>query len=98
VNYFANGHKSYAKERVEVYSQGRVAIMDNFIRTTAYGFKGFKGLKTKLDKGHDAQFKLLSERLTRGGGPLIPFNEIENVTRASFACLESLKRGEWVRV
>jgi predicted dehydrogenase len=30
VNYFANGHKGYAKERVEVFSQGRVAVVDKF--------------------------------------------------------------------
>ena len=98
VNYFANGHKGYAKERVEVYSQGRVAVMDNFRCTTAFGFKGLTGLKTKIDKGHQAQFKMLTARLVQGGGVLIPFSEIENVTRASFACIESLKRGEWVSI
>ena len=98
VNYFANGHKGYAKERVEVYSQGRVAVMDNFRKTTAFGFKGFKELKTRIDKGHDEQFKMLTERLIHGGEALIPFEAIENVTLASFACIESLTRGEWVKL
>ena len=52
VNYFANGAKSYSKERLEVFSQEKVLIMDNFMKTTGYGFKGFSKLKTKLDKGH----------------------------------------------
>jgi hypothetical protein len=98
VNYFANGNKAYSKERVEVFSQGRVAIMDNFRRTQAYGFNGFKGLKTRIDKGHKAQFQLLIDRYTHGGKALIPFTEIENVTLASFACIESLTKGEWVCV
>jgi predicted dehydrogenase/threonine dehydrogenase-like Zn-dependent dehydrogenase len=98
VNYFANGHKGYSKERVEVYSQGRVAVMDNFRKTEAYGFNGFKGLKTRIDKGHAAQFKLLTDRLRNGGEVLIPFHETENVTRASFACIECLKRDAWVTV
>lgn len=98
VNYFANGHKAYSKERVEVYSQGRIAIMDNFRKTEAYGFSGFKGLKTSIDKGHETQFKLLTARLLHGGEALIPFYEIENVTLASFAAIESLKTGGWVKV
>ncbi|ABC78477.1 bi-domain-containing oxidoreductase [Syntrophus aciditrophicus] len=98
INYFANGHKAYSKERVEVYSQGRIAIMDNFRKTEAYGFSGFKGLKTSIDKGHETQFKLLTDRLNHGGEALIPFSEIENVTLASFAAIESLKKGEWVKI
>lgn len=30
INYFANGSKSYAKERVEVFSQERVLVLDNW--------------------------------------------------------------------
>jgi predicted dehydrogenase/threonine dehydrogenase-like Zn-dependent dehydrogenase len=96
INYFANGSKSYAKERVEVYSQERTAIMDNFRVTTGYGFKGFSKLKTGLDKGHARQFSLLSERIRQGGAPLIPFDELVNTTRASFAAIESLKSNTWI--
>jgi len=96
VNYFANGHNGYSKERVEVYSQGRVAIMENFRRTEAFGFAGLKRFKSRIDKGHARQFMLLSDRVRNGGEPLIPFSEIENVTRASFACLESMLRNAWV--
>lgn len=66
VNYFANGNKGYSKERVEVYSQGRTVVMDNFRRTDAFGFARFKGLKTKIDKGHAAQFKMLTDRVLNG--------------------------------
>ncbi len=98
VNYFANGNKGYSKERVEVYSQGRTVVMDNFRRTEAFGVSGFKGLKTSIDKGHFAQFKLLTDRLQNGGGALIPFADIENVTMASFACIESLMIGGWIKI
>ncbi|GAA4440089.1 bi-domain-containing oxidoreductase [Pontibacter saemangeumensis] len=98
LNYFANGHKSYSKERVELYSQGRTLIMDNFRKTEGYGFKGFTKLKTNQDKGHRYQFTKLIETLQQGGAPLIPFGEIVNVTLASIAAIESLKSGEWVDV
>ncbi|RQO65706.1 dehydrogenase [Pedobacter sp. KBW01] len=98
INYFANGSKAYAKERIEVYSQERTAIIDNFRLTTAYGFKGFSKLKTSLDKGHSDQFKLLIDRVKTGGKSLIPFDEILNTTKASFAAISSLKEGKWIDI
>ncbi|TCD02696.1 bi-domain-containing oxidoreductase [Pedobacter psychroterrae] len=98
INYFSNGSKAYSKERIEVYSQERTAIMDNFRVTTGYGFKGFSKLKTGLDKGHKEQFKLLIDVLKDGGKPLIPIDEIINTTKASFAAIESLKTKSWVTI
>jgi hypothetical protein len=40
----------------------------------------------------------LIERVKEGGEPLIPLDEIINTTKASFAAIESLKRGEWVKL
>lgn len=99
VNYFANGSKAYSKERLEVYSQERTLVMDNFIKTSGFGFKGFSNLKTGLDKGHKSQFKCIVEQVNSGKGvELIPYDELINVTKSSFAAIESLKTGNWVDV
>ncbi len=98
VNYFSNGNKGYSKERLEVYFDEKTIIMDNFRETVAYGVKSFSSMKTKQDKGHKAQFDLLVESNKNGGGPLIPFDQIINVTKASLAAIESLKTGAWVNV
>ncbi len=98
INYFANGSKSYSKERIEVYSQDRTTITDNFRLTEGYGFNGFSKLKTSIDKGHAAQFKLLVDRVKNGGNALVPFDEIVNTTLASFAAIESLMTRKWVNV
>ena len=98
VNYFANGAKSYSKERLEVFSQEKVLIMDNFIKTSGYGVKGFSKLKTKLDKGHKAQFGQIVEKIKQGSVQLIPYDELINVTKASLAAIESLKKGAWIKV
>ncbi|MCU0340301.1 MAG: bi-domain-containing oxidoreductase [Spirosomaceae bacterium] len=98
VNYFANGHKAYSKERVEAYSQGRTLILDNFRKLEGYGFKNFTHLKTEQDKGHKAQFQQLIGRVQAGGEPLIPFDQILNTTQAAFAALQSLREGKWVTV
>jgi predicted dehydrogenase/threonine dehydrogenase-like Zn-dependent dehydrogenase len=98
INYFANGSKSYPKERIEIYTQERTAVIDNFRLTTCYGFNNFSKLKTALDKGHKNQFLSLINQVKNGGSPLIPFEEIINTTRASFAAIESLKSNTWVNL
>jgi predicted dehydrogenase/threonine dehydrogenase-like Zn-dependent dehydrogenase len=98
INYFANGSKSYAKERVEVYSQERTLVLDNWRVLKGYGFKGFKKMKSKMDKGHKAQFSLLTDQINNGGKAIIPFEELINTTKASFAAIESLKNNSWINV
>ena len=98
VNYFSNGSKAYAKERVEVFAQNSVLVLDNWRKLTGYGVKGFSSYSSGMDKGHAAQFKLLAERAKNGGEALIPFESIKNTTLASFACLESLKQGKWIEI
>ena len=98
VNYFSNGSKKHSKERVEVYYQERTWVVDNYRKTEAFGVKGFKTLKTKMDKGHKNQFHELIRRTQNGGKPLIPIDEIINVTKASFAAIESMKKRAWINL
>lgn len=98
INYFSNGSKGYSKERVEVYSQERTLVLDNFRKTEGFGVKGFSKLKTSLDKGHKEQFGRLIERIRNGGESLISLEEIVNTTKASFAAIESLKINNWVEI
>jgi predicted dehydrogenase/threonine dehydrogenase-like Zn-dependent dehydrogenase len=98
INYFANGSKSYSKERIEVYSNERILIMDNWRKLKGYGFRDFSRSTSKQDKGHFNQFKALIDQQKSGGNPIIPFDEIINTTKASFAAIESLKTGNWIKV
>jgi predicted dehydrogenase len=98
INYFANGSKSYSKERVEVYSQERTLVMDNWRTLKGFGFKGLSSSKSGQNKGHFNQFKELLFQQENGGNPIIPFDEIVNTTKASFAAIESLKEGKWISI
>ena len=98
INYFANGSKAYSKERVEVYSQERTLVMDNWRKLKGYGFKGFSSKSSKQDKGHFNQFKALIDQQINGGLPIISFDEIVNTTRTSFSAIESLKQGKWISI
>ncbi len=98
INYFANGSKSYAKERVEVFSQERVFVLDNWRKLEAFGVRGFSKMKGTMDKGQKNLFEKLNERLQNGGSPLIPFESIINTTKATFAAIRSFKENGWVNV
>ncbi|MCP9236771.1 bi-domain-containing oxidoreductase [Lewinella sp. JB7] len=98
INYFANGDKSYSKERLEVYSRGGTIVMDNFRKTKGFGVPGLKKFSTRLDKGHRNQFTRLMEGVKTGDIELIPYAEIINVSRAALAIVESLKTKSWVSV
>ena len=98
INYFANGSKAYSKERVEVYHQERTLVMDNWRKLTGYGFKNFSSASSGQYKGHQSQFNLLIESITKGGNQIIPFDQIINTTKASFAAIESLRNGTWINI
>jgi predicted dehydrogenase/threonine dehydrogenase-like Zn-dependent dehydrogenase len=97
INYFANGSKAYSKERIELFSQEKTLILDNWRVLRGYGINGFSKQKSKLDKGHKAQFRLLVEAI-KSGIELIPFTEIVNTTQASFAAIKSLKENQWIEI
>ncbi len=98
INYFANGSKAYSKERVEVYHQEKTLILDNWRKLTGYGFKNFSSISSDQDKGHQNQFNLLIDSVKNGGKEIIPFDSIINTSKASFAAIESMVIGNWVKI
>ena len=58
--------KAIAKERIEVYSNERVFVIDNWRKLTAFGVKGFSKLAGNMDKGQKKQFALLNDRMQNG--------------------------------
>jgi len=99
LNYFANGSKSYPKETLEVFSDGRVLKLENFRVTSGFGFRNFRKLKTwSQDKGHQSEIRQFVGRVEQGGAPMIPFEQIENVTRASFAAMTSASENRVIKI
>ena len=97
VNYFANGARSYPKETLEIFSDGKVLRLENFRATYGFGFKGFKRFKTtRQDKGHAAEIAEMIRCVEQGGEPIIPFPQLRNATEASFAAMKSAR--ESIRV
>lgn len=84
VHYFANGAKSFPKERLEVFAGGRILQLDNYRRLTGFGWPGFKKMNLwRQDKGQKACAKAFVEALAGRGAAPIPFAEILEVSRVS---------------
>lgn len=92
IHYFANGHKSFPKERLEVFVGGKILSLDNFKTLTGYGWSNFNKFKTRSqDKGHASGIKAFFDGIREGKAP-IPVNEIYEVTDATFDVIDQIRR------
>lgn len=84
INYFANGPKSFPKERLEVFAQGRVLQIDNYRKLIGFGWPGFKRMNLwRQDKGQNTCAKAFVNAV-EGRAPVpIEVEEIFEVTRVS---------------
>lgn len=81
--YLANGAASFPKERVEVFTAGRVLQLDNFRKLKGYGWPGFSKMNLwRQDKGQSTCATAFL-RAVEGGVPAIPANEIFEVARVT---------------
>lgn len=92
VHYLANGHKSFPKERLEVFAGGRVLQLDNFRVLRGYGWPKFKQMRLwRQDKGQRACASEFLRAVECGAPAPIPFEEIAEVTRTSFDIAAQLR-------
>ncbi len=85
IHYFANGPRSYPKERLEVFDGGRIIQLNNFKQIKLYGWQNYKKKRLwRQDKGHANCIKCFVACVTGGENvPPIPYDEIFEVTKIS---------------
>ncbi len=96
--YTALGTTSYAKERMEIFTDGSTLVLDDYKDVTIRGKKHFDIHNKKIDKGHIAELTHFSNAI-RGKEPLT-LTHREGI-RATVCCLkifESAKTGEPVDI
>ena len=92
VHYLANGHKSFPKERLEVFAGGRILQLDNYRRLLAYGWPNVAKQKLwRQDKGQKACAGAFVRAVQSGGPQPIPFQQLIEVSRVSIAVAEALR-------
>ena len=90
VHYLANGHKAVPKERLEIFSAGRVLQLDNFRKLRGYGWPDFQRMNLwRQDKGQETCAAVFVEQVNNGGSAPIPLAELIEVSRASIELSQS---------
>ncbi|MFI8035346.1 bi-domain-containing oxidoreductase [Acinetobacter sp. ABJ_C3_5] len=90
--YLANGASSFPKERVEVFTAGRVLQLDNFRKLKAFGWPGFNKMNLwRQDKGQDACAAVFVDSIRDGKEAPIPADEIFEVARVTIQVAEILR-------
>lgn len=92
IHYLANGSPRFPKERVEVFTAGRVLQLDNFRKLQGYGWPGFS--RTHLwhqDKGQKTCVRKFLEAVEKGSTAPIPVQEIFEVALVTIEVDELLR-------
>ena len=91
IHYLANGHKALAKERLEVFTEGKVLVLNNFIKMHGLGFKTFKKMNLwRQDKGQNACAEAFLNGIESGVAP-IPIDEIFEVQQVCLDLVTKLR-------
>jgi polar amino acid transport system substrate-binding protein len=93
IAYCSNGHRGVPKERLELFSAGRAAVLDDFKVTTLYGDRTRRIRSRGQDKGHAAEMAAFARAVRDGGATPIPFDEIHDSMRATLAIRDALRAG-----
>jgi len=96
LNYLSNGNKSFSKEQMILFCEGKVFTLDNYKKNTAYGSGNFK--KLSQDKGHKDEVIGFIENIKSSTESLISLSSLVNTTLATFAHVKSLEESREVKI
>jgi len=100
VIYLANGNKNFTKERLEVFTSGRIAVLEDFRSLELVSENSRKTSRSRLrqDKGHTKAWEKFIKAVSDGGTPPIPYEELMSTSKATFAALEALRTGTEIKI
>jgi len=82
LHYFANGAKSFPKERLEIFTDGRILQLDNYRKLSGHGWAGFNKMSSwGRDLGQRACAAAFVQAVEQGGPAPIPFAELFDVAK-----------------
>jgi len=96
--YLANGDKTVPKEYFEVFCEGSVARLEDFRVLSLTRNGKTRQIKLKRDKGHSRELELTMEAMRSGEPAPIPFQQLVEVTEATFAIHKAIANDEVVRL
>jgi polar amino acid transport system substrate-binding protein len=99
LTYAVSGSRRLSKERLEVFGGGRSWVLEDWQRLTSFGPGRTRHLRRWAPaRGHREELAAFFAAVRAGGPEPIPFAELAATTAATFAAIESLRRGTPVEV
>ncbi len=93
INYLTHGSKIFPKERIEVFCEGRIYQINNFLNLIIWNKGGRKKRSTwRQDKGQKALVKAFSGSLRASNNQIIKLDEIYQSAEVAIALNQFLKR------
>ena len=99
IAYLAEGDKTLAKERIEIFGEGKTFILDDFRTTTTY--RNGREETTRLrqqDKGQPDEVRAVCAVVLESKPAPIALDDLATTTRATFCIRESLRTGQAIKV
>jgi polar amino acid transport system substrate-binding protein len=99
IAYLAEGDKALPKERVEIFGEGRVFVLDDFRSATMYrqGREETRKLRAQ-DKGQADEIRAVCSVVLEGSDGPIALDDLAATSRATFRIRESLRTGQPLEV
>ncbi|RPI23793.1 MAG: gfo/Idh/MocA family oxidoreductase, partial [Chloroflexota bacterium] len=100
VSYLANGDRAFPKERVDVFTGGRIAVLDDYrsLEMVKDGKRQTLHSRLRQDKGFYAEWVAFTEAVAAGGPAPISYAHLFGVMRATFAAVRALRSRACVEI
>lgn len=93
IQYFANGARSFPKERLEVFSGGAILRLDNYLTLRGFGWPGFRTLRRfRQDKGAEALATAFVAALQGRQPNPVPLEQSLEASRVAIQCAQAVSR------
>lgn len=95
IAYLAEGDKAMPKERIEIFGEGKVFVIDDFRSATSFvnGRQETDRLRNQ-DKGQADEVRAVCDAVRAGAPSPIALDDLATTTRATFRIRESLRTGQ----
>ncbi|MBA2733650.1 MAG: Gfo/Idh/MocA family oxidoreductase [Acidobacteria bacterium] len=95
IAYLSEGDKAMPKERVEIFSEGKSFLLDDFRSSTSYRNGREESTKPRQqDKGQASETRAVCEVVLKNAPAPIALDDLAATTRATFRIRDSLRTGQ----
>lgn len=84
INYFSNGNKSYPKEKIEIFANGNILLIDNFKNIKIFDSKiNLPKIFYKQDKGQENMISFFFDSIINKKDDIIPVQDLFEIAELS---------------